>query len=344
MEKTEAMVLHRQREELVAEQIELAPLSDNDILIKVGACAVCRTDLHVIDGDLKHPHLPLVPGHEIVGHVAACGSAVMDFSIGDRVAVPWLGATCLECRFCKSGRENLCESPTFTGYTRNGGYADFTIADARFSYKLSQDYANYSDEQVAPLLCAGLIGWRSFKFATRGKYEADGRKLGIYGFGAAGHLIMQVANHFGWRSFVFTREGDKEGQDFSMRMGAAWAGASGDMPPEPLDASIVFAPVGLLVPIALRALDRGGILVCGGIHMSDIPQFSYDLLWQERTVCSVANLTRQDGREFLELAAKIPVKAEIRSYSLGEANEALQDLRSGKLNGAAVLVMRDLND
>lgn len=341
---TRAMLMHKQKSELLYEEISLPQPGDYDLLIEIGACAVCRTDLHVLDADLKNPKLPLVPGHEIVGRVAAKGAAVADFQIGDRVAVPWLGGTCLKCKFCLSGQENLCDSPVFTGYTRNGGYAGSSISDARFSFKISSDYDSYSDAELAPLLCAGLIGWRCFKFAARGSVTANGRRLGLYGFGAAGHLILQVAKYFGWEVFAFTRAGDTEGQEFAVHLGATWAGDSMSKAAPPLDASIIFAPVGELVIAALRSTEKGGIVVCGGIHMSDIPQFSYDLLWEERSICSVANLTREDGREFFELAAKIPLKPEITLYGLEQANQAIADLRAGKLNGAAVLSMRDNAD
>lgn len=336
--KTVAMVLNKQRTALDHQEIELPPLSETQVLIKVGACAVCRTDLHVVDGDLPDPNLPLVPGHEIVGRVVDCGKAISEFSRGDRVAVPWLARTCNNCRFCLSGRENLCDHAVFTGYTTNGGFAGHTIADAQFTFKLSAAFDSYSDEEIAPLMCAGLIGWRSFKMAAGGNYEADGRRIGIYGFGAAGHLILQVANYFGWKSFAFTRDTDKSGQKFALDLGACWSGGSTELPPDKLDAAIIFAPVGLLVPPALKALDKGGRLVCGGIYMSDIPQFAYSWLWEERSIISVANLTREDAREFLDLAPRIPVRAEITRYDLLQANEALADLRGGRLNGAAVLV------
>lgn len=334
------MLLRKQRAALEYEELELSTPGQHEILIDVAACAVCRTDLHVLDADLKNPKLPLVPGHEIVGYVREIGSAVDNLQIGDRVAVPWLWRTCLECKFCLSGQENLCDAPLFTGYTTDGGYAGCTISDARFSFKISSDYDSYTDEELAPLLCAGLIGWRSFKFAARGKTEANGRRLGIYGFGAAGHLILQLAKYFNWEVFAFTRDGDLEGQNFAVEMGAAWAGNSSAEAPQKLDASMIFAPVGSLVPAALRSTEKGGIVVCGGIHMSDIPQFPYDLLWEERSICSVANLSRMDGKEFFEIAAKIPIKPKIKSYPLQEANQALSDLRQGKVNGAAVLSMK----
>ena len=332
--------MKEQRKPLQYEDILLPKPGAYEISIEVGACAVCRTDLHVLDADLKNPKLPLVPGHEIVGRVRAIGAEVSEFKIGDRVAVPWLGRSCLKCKFCLAGQENLCDDPLFTGYTWDGGYAAGTISDARFSFKISSGYDSYSDEELAPLLCAGLIGWRSFKFAARGTLAGNGRRLGIYGFGAAGHLILQLAKYFSWEVFAFTRDGDAEGQNFALKCGASWAGDSSKEAPKKLDASIIFAPVGALVPAALKSTEKGGIVVCGGIHMSEIPQFSYDFLWQERSICSVANLTRQDGIEFFNIASKIPIKPDIRIYALQDANNALTDLRNGNLNGAAVLTMK----
>jgi len=337
--ENQVMILKQQHDQLLEETLTLRALQEHEILIEVGACAICRTDLHVIDGDLKHPALPLVPGHEIVGRVLALGNGVTAFEKGDRAACAWLASTCQQCRFCKSDRENLCDNARFTGYTIDGGFAKFTIADSRFAYKLSERYSSYSDEEIAPLMCAGLIGWRSFKMAARGRYAADGRKLGIYGFGAAGHLMLQVANHFGWKTYAFTRDGDESGQQFALKLGAAWAGGSNDVPPEKLDAAIIFAPVGWLIPAALKVLEKGGIVVCGGIHMSKIPELDYDLLWEERTVSSVANLTRKDANEFLELAPEIGINAKITPYRLSDVNKAIDDLREGRLNGAAVLIM-----
>ena len=303
------------------------------VLLKVAACAVCRTDLHVVDGELPNPKLPLVPGHEIIGHVvegrddrAASSSR---FKPGDRVGVPWLGWTCGECEYCWSNRENLCLNARFTGYTIDGGYAEYTVADERFCFPISGDY---SDVEAAPLLCAGLIGYRSLVKA------GDAQRLGIYGFGAAAHIIAQVATFQGRKVFAFTRSGDTAAQTFAKSLGAVWAGNSGDQPPEQLDAAIIFAPVGALVPQALKATAPGGIVVCGGIHMSDIPSFPYELLWHERTICSVANLTRRDGEEFLAIAPKVPVRTQTQTFPLEEANEALHALRHGKLQGAAVLV------
>jgi propanol-preferring alcohol dehydrogenase len=290
---------------------------------------VCRTDLHVVDGELLHPRLPIVPGHEIVGRVAAIGEAVEGFAPGERVGVPWLGATCGVCRYCRAGAENLCDEPLFTGYTRDGGYATHTVADARYCFPLGE---GTDDTAIAPLLCAGLIGWRSYRMA------GEGDTLGLYGFGAAAHILAQVAAWQGRRVYAFTREGDEAAQAFARSLGAVWAGGSHEMPPEPLDAAIIFAPVGALVPRALRALRKGGRVVCGGIHMSDIPSFPYRLLWEERQVVSVANLTRDDARTFLAVVPEAGVKTEVTPYPLPAANEALDDLRGGRLQGAAVLV------
>jgi propanol-preferring alcohol dehydrogenase len=300
------------------------------VLIRVRACAVCRTDLHVVDGELPDPKLPLIPGHEIVGTVAGKGAEVSRFEVGDRVGVPWLGWTCGECRFCTRGQENLCDQARFTGYQIDGGYAEYTVTDQRFCFPLP---ASYSDIEAAPLLCAGLIGYRSLVMA------GDARRLGIYGFGAAAHIVAQVARYQGRRLFAFTRAGDVEAQQFARDLGAAWVGDSNTLPPEKLDAAIIFAPAGELVPQALRAMAKGGTVICGGIHMSDIPSFPYRLLWGERTVRSVANLTRRDGEEFLKLAPEVPVKTSVEPFPLEEANDALTRLRSGKLRGAAVLVM-----
>jgi len=301
----------------------------SQLLIRVLACAVCRTDLHVIDGELTKPKLPLIPGHEIVGTVAALGNGVDRFKIGDRVGIPWLGWTCGQCAYCKNGQENLCDQAKFTGYTLDGGYAEYTVADQRFCFSIPD---SYSDAEAAPLLCAGLIGYRSLVKAGNGK------RIGIYGFGAAAHIIAQVAKFQGRRIYAFTRPGDEEAKKFAIGLGAVWAGGSNEMPPEKLDAAIVFAPVGQLVPLALKAVAKGGTVVCGGIHMSDIPSFPYSILWQERSICSVANLTRRDGAEFMALAPKVPVRTEIETFPLEEANEALNRLRAGKIRGAAVLV------
>lgn len=300
------------------------------ILIRVQACGVCRTDLHVVDGELPGAKLPLVPGHEIVGEVAVLGSKVDRFRLGDRVGVPWLGYTCGVCRFCLAGKENLCDQACFTGYQIDGGYAEYTLAHERFCFALPTEY---DAPHAAPLLCAGLIGYRALVMA------GDAECLGIYGFGAAAHIIAQVARYHRRRVYAFTRTGDMEGQQFARDLGAVWAGASEEAPPEELDAAILFAPVGALVPTALRALVKGGIVVCAGIHMSDIPSFPYRLLWGERIVRSVANLTRRDGEEFLALAPKVPVRTEVETFPLEQANQALERLRGGKIRGAAVLVV-----
>jgi propanol-preferring alcohol dehydrogenase len=299
------------------------------VLLRVAACAVCRTDLHVVDGELAHPKLPLIPGHEIVGTVLGWGEGVEGFSAGERVGVPWLGWTCGACEYCRAGRENLCPDARFTGYTLDGGYAEQAVADARYCFRVP---AGYSDAQAAPLLCAGLIGYRSLRMA------GEAERLGIYGFGAAAHIVAQVARHQGRRVFAFTRPGDAEGQRFARELGAVWTGASHERPPEELDAAILFAPVGALVPAALRAVRPGGVVVCGGIHMSDIPSFAYELLWGERVVRSVANLTRADGTEFLALAPKVPVRTEVETHPLEDANLALERLRTGQVRGAAVLL------
>ncbi|WP_321782471.1 zinc-dependent alcohol dehydrogenase family protein [Paraburkholderia sp. J94] len=302
-----------------------------ELLIDVEACGVCRTDLHVVDGDLTQPKRPVIPGHEIVGTVAALGEGVTGFAPGDRVGVPWLGHTCGHCRFCLRGRENLCDAPGFTGYTIDGGYAERTVADAHYCFHLPRQYSSVA---AAPLLCAGLIGYRTLTLAG----EAD--CIGIYGFGAAAHIVAQLARHQGRTVYAFTRPGDKAAQDFARRLGAAWAGGSDELPPEPLDAALLFAPVGALVPAALRAVTKGGAVVCGGIHMSDIPSFPYAWLWEERRIVSVANLTRDDGAAFMAIAARHTLDIETTPYPLARANEALADLREGRLTGAAVLTMR----
>ncbi len=299
-----------------------------EILVRVAACGVCRTDLHVVDGDLPPRRSPIVPGHEIVGHVADLGPGVAGPAVGRRVGIPWLGHTCGRCRYCRDGRENLCDAPGFTGWSRDGGYADYVVADAAYAFPVPD---GFGDVAAAPLLCAGLIGWRTLRMA------GEARSLGIYGFGAAAHIVAQIARWQGRRLFAFTRPGDAAAQDFARGLGAEWAGGSDDVPPEPLDAALVFAPVGGLVPAALRAVGKGGTVVLGGIHMSDIPSFPYGLLWGERVVRSVANLTRRDGIELLQLAPKVPVRTQTVAYPLAEANRALDDLRSGRLQGAAVL-------
>ena len=297
--------------------------------MQVAACGVCRTDLHVVDGELPNPKLPIVPGHEIVGRIDKVADGTDALSIGQRVGVPWLGQTCGQCRYCRNGSENLCDRPLFTGYTRDGGYATHVVADARYVFALPQDG---DDIATAPLLCAGLIGWRSLQIA------GDGQKIGLYGFGAAAHIIAQVACWQGREVFAFTRKGDDAAQAFARTLGARWSGSSEDAPPEPLDCAIIYAPVGTLVPLALRAVRKGGRVVCAGIHMTDIPSFPYDILWHEREIKSVANLTRQDGEEFFKIVPKARIRTETVSYPLTRANEALADLRNGRLRGAAVLV------
>jgi propanol-preferring alcohol dehydrogenase len=323
------MVLQKPRQPLELRELETPKPGAGEVLLKVGACAVCRTDLHVVDGELPNPKPALTPGHEIVGTVAATGPGVQRFKPGDRLGVPWLGWTCGVCNYCRSGRENLCDRARFTGYTLDGGYADYTVAAADFCFPIPHAY---SDAEAAPLLCAGLIGYRSLTKAGQAK------RLGLYGFGAAAHIITQVARFQGREVYAFTRRGDISGQEFARELGAAWAGASDTLPPEPLDAAIIFAPVGGLVPLALKAVVKGGVVVCGGIHMSDIPSFPYELLWEERQVCSVANLTRRDGDEFFDLAPQVPVKTSIQTFALEQANEALQRLRDGQIQGAAVLL------
>src|SRR5690606_24018363 len=299
------------------------------ILVKVKACAVCRTDLHVIDGELTEPKLPIVPGHEIVGEVVRTGRGVDWFREGERVGIPWLGYTCGRCRYCASGEENLCDAARFTGYQIDGGYAEYAVADARYCFPIHGDYA---DHEAAPLLCAGLIGYRSLRMA------GDAERLGIYGFGAAAHIVAQVARHQGRKVYAFTRAGDDAAQAFARELGAVWAGASEESPPEELDGAIIFAPVGSLIPAALRAVRKGGVVVAGGIHMSDIPSFPYRILWGERVVRSVANLTRRDAEEFLALAPKVPVRTETELFPPGEANEGVARRRTGRLRGAAVLI------
>jgi propanol-preferring alcohol dehydrogenase len=324
-----AMMLERPTTALVMREQPVPSPGPGEILVGVAACGVCRTDLHVVDGELPDAKLPIVPGHEIVGRVAAIGAGVVGFAIGERVGIPWLGRTCGICPYCRDGRENLCDRPLFTGYTRDGGYATHAVADATFCFPLGE---GKDDAETAPLLCAGLIGWRSYRMA------GEGRALGLYGFGAAAHILVQVAAWQGRRVYAFTRASDTAAQDFARSLGAVWAGGSDEWPPEPLDAAIIFAPVGALVPSALKAVKKGGRVVCGGIHMSDIPSFPYRLLWEERHVVSVANLTRQDAHEFLAVAREAWVTTEVTRYPLDKANEALADLREGRLQGAAVLV------
>jgi alcohol dehydrogenase, propanol-preferring len=324
-----AMVLEEPRRPLVMRERALPEPAADEIVVEIAACGVCRTDLHVVDGELPNPKLPVVPGHEIVGRIAAMGEGVTGLAIGQRIGVPWLGHTCGVCPYCRAARENLCDRPLFTGYTRDGGYATHAVADARYAFPLPE---RMDDASVAPLLCAGLIGWRSYRMA------GEGRALGLYGFGAAAHILAQVAAWQGRRVHAFTRAGDKAAQEFARSLGAVWAGGSDEMPPEPLDAAIIFAPVGALVPAALKAVKKGGRVVCGGIHMSDIPSFPYRLLWEERHVVSVANLTREDAREFLSLAPQAGLRTEVTRYPLERANVALADLREGRLQGAAVLI------
>ena len=325
-----AMVLTQARKPLVLQECRVPEPGAGEIQLKIHACAVCRTDLHVVDGDLLRPKLPLIIGHEIVGRVTRVGDRVARLSVGDRVGVPWLGWTCGQCSYCKAGRENLCEQARFTGYTIDGGYAEFTVADERFCVPIPE---MYSDVEAAPLLCAGLIGYRSLVRA------GEGKRLGIYGFGGAAHIIAQVALYQGRGIYAFTRPGDHRAQQFAMRLGGYWAGGSDERPPDELDAAIIFAPVGALVPLALAAVRKGGTVVCGGIHMSDVPAFPYELLWGERTICSVANLTRKDAEEFMKIAPKVPVRTTTQRFALEQANDALGQLRSGKLEGAAVLTI-----
>jgi len=330
-DKMRTMVLTEPGKPLQAMQLPVPRPGPGQILLRVRACGVCRTDLHILDGELAHPKLPLVPGHEIAGAVVQVGAGVERFRLGDRVGVPWLGRTCGECRYCRKGQENLCDHALFTGYTVDGGYAEYTLADQQYCFHLPSEY---DDAQAAPLLCAGLIGYRAYRMAGE-RVE----RLGIYGFGAAAHIIAQVAVHQGKRVYAFTRPGDAAAQAFALGLGAAWAGDSTQLPPEELDAAIIFAPVGALLPVALRATAKGGVVVCGGIHMSDIPSFAYRLLWEERVVRSVANLTRRDGEELLALAPQASVKTQVELFPLEQANEALDRLRRGALQGAAVLTM-----
>jgi alcohol dehydrogenase, propanol-preferring len=325
-----AMILDVPGEPLRVAEVPSPEPGEGQVLLRVHCCAVCRTDLHVVDGELPDPRLPLIPGHQIVGTVERIGHHTDGFTVGERVGVPWLGWTDGECRYCLSGRENLCENARFTGYQIDGGYAEYALADGRFCFSIPE---SFPDLQAAPLLCAGLIGHRSLRFA------GDAERLGLYGFGASAHIVAQVAAHEGRRVFAFTRPKDEEAQEFARELGAEWAGSSEEAPPEELDAAIIFAPVGALVPAALRAVARAGTVVCAGIHMSEIPSFSYDLLWEERSVRSVANLTRQDGLDFLALAPEVPVRTEVMPFPLEEANEALEALRGGGVRGAAVLVV-----
>jgi propanol-preferring alcohol dehydrogenase len=324
-----AQVLTAARHPLTAAELPAPRPGQRQLLIAVRACAVCRTDLHVVDGELPDPKLPLVPGHEIIGTVIEKGESADRFAVGDRVGVPWLGWTCGICEYCRLGRENLCDRARFTGYQIDGGYAELTVADQRYCFTID---ARYGDVEAAPLMCAGLIGYRTLQMA------GDARLIGIYGFGAAAHIVAQVTRHQGRRLFAFTRPGDLQAQDFARSLGAEWAGGSDQPPPEPLDAALIFAPVGSLVPVALAATKKGGTVVSGGVHMSDIPSFLYRILWEERVLRSVANLTRRDAEEFLALAPEAGIKTETVTYPLARANDALADLRNGALQGAAVLV------
>ncbi|MGM0983782.1 MAG: zinc-dependent alcohol dehydrogenase family protein [Pseudomonadota bacterium] len=325
-----AMVLHAPGKPLELEEVARPEPAPGEVEVRVLACGVCRTDLHVLDGELTEPRLPLIPGHEIVGEVIALGEGVQAPAPGTRVGVPWLGWTCGECQPCREGRENLCERAQFTGYTRDGGYAEYCVADARYCFPLDVEDA----QAAAPLLCAGLIGYRTWRLSG----GESNRRLGIYGFGAAAHILAQLAVARGQEIYAFTRPGDTQAQDFARRLGAVWAGGSDEAPPERLDAALLFAPVGELIPAALAAVRPGGAVVSGGIHMSDIPSFPYRLLWEERRLSSVANLTRRDGEEFLALAPEVPIRTETVAYSLEQANQALEDLREGRLSGAAVLI------
>ncbi|PSM49672.1 alcohol dehydrogenase [Chroococcidiopsis sp. CCALA 051] len=325
-----AMILEAQGKLLRVAERPIPQPNSQQVLIRVRACGVCRTDLHIVDGELTQPKLPLILGHQIVGTVAAVGEQVQQFQIGNRVGVPWLGHTCNCCRYCLSGRENLCDYAQFTGYQIDGGYAEYAVADAQFCFPIPE---GYPDLQAAPLLCAGLIGYRSYRMAE------DAEKIGFYGFGAAAHILIQLARYQGREVYAFTRAGDVKGQEFALNLGAVWAGCSEDLPPVPLDAAIIFAPIGSLVPTALRAVVKGGVVVCAGIHMSNIPAFPYEILWEERVLRSVANLTRRDGEEFLALAPQVPIRTEVQPFPLVQANEALDALRSGKINGAAVIVV-----
>lgn len=331
----QAMVLEAPGNPLKLREIPLPTPGPNQVLLQVHACGVCRTDLHILDGELKDPKLPLVLGHQIVGRVVELGQNVDRFQTGERIGIPWLGYTDGTCYYCQKGQENLCDNPRFTGYTIDGGFAEYTTADQRYCFSLPEDY---SDIEVAPLLCAGMIGYRTLRLAGDGN-----ERLGIYGFGAAGHITAQIAIHRGQRVFAFTRPGDIQAQEFALKLGAEWAGDSTEQPPEPLHAALIFAPVGPLVIEALRATIKGGTVVSGGIHMSDIPSFPYRLLWDERQIRSVANLTREDGEEFLAIAPQVPVKTQVVTYPLVKANQALDDLRNGRLQGAAVLAVKTKN-
>ena len=332
-ETMRAMVLETPGTSLKLRAVPLPAPGPNQVLLKVHTCGVCRTDLHILDGELHHPKLPLIMGHQMVGTVVDKGGNVSRFQTGERLGVPWLGYTDGSCEYCQRNQENLCNNPLFTGYTINGGFSEYTVADQRYCFSLPDSYSNL---EVAPLLCAGMIGYRTYRLAGDRK-----ERLGIYGFGAAGHITAQIAIHQGQQVFAFTRPGDVEAQDFARRLGAVWAGDSTQQPPEQLEAALIFAPVGSLIVAALRATVKGGTVVSGGIHMSDIPSFPYQLLWDERQMRSVANLSRQDGEELLSIAPQVPVKTEVVPYPLEKANQALEDLRNGQIEGAAVLVVAD---
>ncbi len=324
------MILNRAGQPLELKELPIPEPQANQVLLKIHVCGVCRTDLHIVDGELTKPKLPLILGHQIVGTIVKNGASATKYSVGTRVGVPWLGHTCNCCRYCLRGKENLCDRALFTGYDLNGGFAEYAVADESFCFPIPKDF---SDLQAAPLLCAGLIGYRSYRLTE------DAERIGFYGFGAAAHILIQVAKYQGKQVYAFTRSGDTQGQEFARHLGAVWAGGSDELPPEELDAAIIFAPVGNLVPAALKAVAKGGIVVCAGIHMSNIPSFPYQILWEERVLRSVANLTRQDGDEFLALAPQIPIKTEVNAFPLSQANNALDALRTGKINGAAVLVV-----
>jgi propanol-preferring alcohol dehydrogenase len=324
------MILEEPGRPMKSADLPIPEPGPDQVQVKVSVCGVCRTDLHVVDGDLTEPKLPIVPGHQIVGRVSKVGAQATQFKEGDKVGIPWLGGSCGECYYCRSGQENLCDESKYTGYQIDGGFAEYAVADERFTFPIPE---GYPDLQAAPLLCAGLIGYRSLRFT------GEAKRIGFYGFGAAAHVIIQVATYQGREIYGFTREGDTKGQQFARKLGAVWAGSSQETPPEELDAAIIFAPVGSLVPQALKAVRKGGVVVCAGIHMSDIPSFPYSLLWGERVLRSVANLTRRDGEEFLALAPKVPVRTTVHPYPLEKANEALDDLREGRFDGAAVVVV-----
>jgi propanol-preferring alcohol dehydrogenase len=330
-DKMHAMVLDAPGTNLKLLEVAVPRPKAGQVLLKVHACGICRTDLHILDGELKHPKLPLILGHQIVGSIVEIGASVSRFQVGERIGIPWLGYSDGTCPYCLRGQENLCNNPRFTGYTIDGGFAEYAVADQRYCFTLPEEY---TDSKVAPLLCAGMIGYRTYRLAGKNL-----ERLGIYGFGAAAHIITQVAIHQGLRVFAFTRPGDSRTQDFARSLGTAWAGDSTQLPPDKLDAALIFAPVGSLIVNALRATDKGGTVVSGGIHMSDIPSFPYRLLWGERQVRSVANLTRQDGEEFLAVASKVRIQTTINTFPLSEANKALESLRNGQIQGAAVLVM-----